>query len=68
MFKAGTLPCSLHMFPKSAQGNLSSEELEVFREVAKYLSGLGASEIEELVAKKEWIEIDEGKNHQELSK
>ncbi len=59
VFKTGDVAVFLHMFPKSVQDNLSPEELEVFREVAKRFAALSQDVIKRLIAEQEWIEIDD---------
>ncbi|WP_407519502.1 type II toxin-antitoxin system RelE/ParE family toxin [Methylobacterium oryzisoli] len=66
VFKAGDITVFVHMFPKNAQGNLSPEALEVFRELAKHFANLGEDEIERLVAAKEWIEIEDDETQEKL--
>ena len=48
----------LHLFAKNDKGNLTSTELETYREFAKVLAGLTAEQIRTLVEQKRWIEIE----------
>lgn len=66
VFKTGDMTVFLHLFPKSSQENLSLEELDVFRELAKYFAALSEIDISRLVAKKEWIEVDHGEIDEEI--
>jgi hypothetical protein len=58
----------LHVFAKNAKENLSKRELEIYRDFAKELAQVTATQVEELVKRKKWVKIDYEQHCKNLSK
>ncbi|WP_206452958.1 type II toxin-antitoxin system RelE/ParE family toxin [Aurantimonas marina] len=65
--KVGGRIVFVHLFAKSARANLTGEELETYRDLAKFFTDLAPEQVEGLLETKEWIEIDYGKEQAGLS-
>jgi hypothetical protein len=53
------------LFAKKDQSNITKNELSAFRQLAKAYEGLSGEQIQTLVDRKEFVEIDHGKKIQE---
>ena len=56
-FKEGERSVFLHMFGKNEKANISEDEKEALRLMAKELASLGNEEFAELVERRQWKEI-----------
>lgn len=49
----------MHMFPRSSQANLTSQEEDTFRDAAKVIAALEDEAVRALLAAGEWIEVED---------
>jgi hypothetical protein len=64
VYVPGRLAVFVHLFPKSAKANLTDGEEDAYREAAKYIEELDPAVIAALVKTKEWIEVEDERDHQ----